>query len=101
MNSTVGLGTFLRLRRVERHLTLRQVCDLMAERGERIPPSTLSRVEQGKLDPNVRRLFLLLDLYGISPSDVGALVRQGDSAAFGIAGPPESGVVPTAQGGSS
>jgi transcriptional regulator with XRE-family HTH domain len=85
MNPTVGLGEFLRHRRLERHLTLRQVCDLMDERGERVPPSTLSRVEQGKLDPSVRRLFLLLDLYAIPLADVSALVRQGGALAFGVA----------------
>jgi tetratricopeptide (TPR) repeat protein len=65
----------LRRRRGELRLTLQQVSDRMADKGERIPPSTLARVEQGKLDPGVRRLHLLLRLYDLPPHLVSDLVE--------------------------
>lgn len=56
-------------------MTLRQVCADLAARGELLPPSTLCRIEHGKLEPSVRRLFLLLDCYGRSPEDLLGVVR--------------------------
>jgi tetratricopeptide (TPR) repeat protein len=56
-------------------LSLRDVADRLAERGDRIPPSTLARIEQGKLDPGVRRLHLLLALYNVPPHLVADLVE--------------------------
>jgi tetratricopeptide (TPR) repeat protein len=45
------------------------------ERGERLPPSTLSRIESGKLDPGVRRLNVLIRLYDLQPDYVADLVE--------------------------
>lgn len=71
-----GLGELLRLTRRKLGLTLREVCKRLAERGEQLPPSTLSRIEQGKLDPSVRRLFLLLELYDVPAFVASELVKQ-------------------------
>jgi transcriptional regulator with XRE-family HTH domain len=57
---------------------LRQVSNEIEKHGEWLPPSTLSRIERGKLDPSVRRLFLLLDLYRVSAIDVADLVRSAE-----------------------
>jgi tetratricopeptide (TPR) repeat protein len=56
-------------------LTLRDVSEKLEERGERFPPSTLVRVEQGMLDPGVRRLHMLLELYDIPPHLVADLIE--------------------------
>jgi tetratricopeptide (TPR) repeat protein len=56
-------------------MTLREVSERIAESGESFPTSTLVRVEQGKLDPGIRRLHLLLRLYGIPPHLVADLVE--------------------------
>jgi tetratricopeptide (TPR) repeat protein len=56
-------------------MTLRLVSERLAERGDRIPVSTLARIEQGKLDPGVRRLHLLLDLYRVPPHLIADLVE--------------------------
>ena len=77
-----GLGDLLRRARVGRRLSLRQVSNEIEKRGEWLPPSTLSRIERGKLDPSVRRLFLLLDLYHLEAMEVADLVRR--------TGPPRS-----------
>lgn len=71
-----GLGPLLKNSRMIRRLTLRQVSIKLAEKGEELPPCTLSRIEHGKLDPSVRRLFLLLDLYHVPASLIGQLVRR-------------------------
>src|SRR5262249_23300035 len=42
---------------------------------EAIPASTLVRVEQGRLDPGVRRLSALLRVYGLDPEYVSDLVE--------------------------
>ena len=75
-----GLGKLLKTSRSVRRLTLRQVSIRLAEQGEELPPCTLSRIEHGKLDPSVRRLFLLLDLYHVPASLIGHLVRRACNA---------------------
>lgn len=60
-----AVGRLLKEKRVQLKLTLREVSDLTADEGERIPASTLARVETGALDPGIRRLNLLLRLYRI------------------------------------
>ena len=75
-----GLGKLLKNSRSVRRLTLRQVSIRLAEQGEELPPCTLSRIEHGKLDPSVRRLFLLLDLYQVPASVVSYMVRCACSA---------------------
>ena len=72
---SIAVSKLLRERRVEHKLTLRAVSDRLAERGERIPVSTLARIEQGKLDPGVRRLHMLLELYRVPPHLVADLVE--------------------------
>ncbi len=71
----LAVAQILRDRRKELRLTLQQVSDTLAEQGQRIPTSTLNRIEQGKLDPGVRRLYQLLDLYHIPPHLISDLVE--------------------------
>lgn len=70
-----AVSRLLRQKRLECKLSLAAVSERLAKRGHRIPPSTLGRIEQGKLDPGVRRLYLLLDLYRIPPHLVSDLVE--------------------------
>ena len=65
---------FLKQARQNRNMTLRDVSDQFEARGESMPPSTLSRIEQGKLDPRARRLIFLMDVYGIPLSAAQHLV---------------------------
>jgi tetratricopeptide (TPR) repeat protein len=69
------VGRLLRSRRKELGLTLQAVSEQMAARGEPFPTSTLVRVEQGKLDPGVRRLHLLLRVYDLPAQLVDDLVE--------------------------
>ena len=76
LKTSAAVGRLLKRRRQELRLTLRQVSDrLAAERSERIPVSTLARIEQGKLDPGVRRLHLLLRVYDVPAHLVSDLVE--------------------------
>ena len=50
------LAAFLRDRRKDRRLSLRDVERRTGEDGRPIPFSTLSRIESGAIDPGVRRL---------------------------------------------
>lgn len=77
---SMAVGRMLRNRRKELRLTLREVSEQLEQRGERFPTSTLVRVEQGKLDPGVRRLHLLLRLYRIPPHLVADLVELEEHA---------------------
>ena len=70
-----AVGRLLRKKRRELKLSLQAVSERLSARGHRIPPSTLGRIEQGRLDPGVRRLYLLLDLYSIPPHLVSDLVE--------------------------
>jgi len=72
---SIAVSKLLRERRAVHKLTLRAVSDRLVQRGERIPVSTLARIEQGKLDPGVRRLHLLLELYRVPPHLVADLVE--------------------------
>lgn len=56
-------------------MSLSAVSERLEDRGHRVPPSTLGRIEQGKLDPGVPRLHMLLDLYRISPDLVSELIQ--------------------------
>jgi tetratricopeptide (TPR) repeat protein len=75
LKPSLAVGRLLRQRRKEMRLTLREVSERMADRGDRIPTSTLVRIEQGKLDPGVRRLHLLLRLYDLPAHLVADLVE--------------------------
>jgi len=46
-------------------MTLQQVSERTGEGGHRIPTSTLVRIEQGRLDPGLKRLRRLLDVYKV------------------------------------
>jgi tetratricopeptide (TPR) repeat protein len=72
---SLAVGQLLRQKRQELNLSLQTAAKKLEERGHRIPPSTLGRIEQGRLDPGVRRLHLLLDLYQIPPHLVSDLVQ--------------------------
>ena len=80
LKPSLAIGRLLREKRKERRLTLREVSERMAERGGRIPISTLVRIEQGKLDPGVRRLHALLRFYDVPPHLVADLVELEDLA---------------------
>jgi transcriptional regulator with XRE-family HTH domain len=58
-----ALADLLRQRRLELGLTLRQVQQETEALGRPIPFTTLARVEQGRVDPGVKRLHFLLRLY--------------------------------------
>jgi len=61
------VAKLLRKERLGQKLTLREVAERLMKEGERLPESTLTRIEQGKLDPGVRRLHYLMRAYSISP----------------------------------
>ncbi len=69
------VSRFLRQRRQRLSLSLRDVSARLAETGERFPPSTLARIEHGKLDPGVWRLHQLLKLYDVPPHLVADLIE--------------------------
>ena len=60
-----AVSRLLRDRRKGLKLTVAEVTRRLAATGAPIPHSTLVRIEQGKLDPGVRRLHQLLRLYEI------------------------------------
>jgi transcriptional regulator with XRE-family HTH domain len=68
------VAEFLRDLRRGRRLTLRDVERRSGEMGEVIPYSTLARMERGLIDPGIRRLHLLLRLYGVSLAVAGDLL---------------------------
>jgi tetratricopeptide (TPR) repeat protein len=72
--SSVAVGRLLRRRRSELRLSLKQVSDHVALSGDRIPVSTLARIERGELDPGIVRLNKLLRLYRIRPHLVSDLM---------------------------
>lgn len=74
----LAIGRLLRQRRIALRLSLREVSARLAERGHSLPPSTLSRVESGKLAPRATALFLLLDLYAIPLQVAANLVVAGE-----------------------
>lgn len=59
------VADLLRNRRKHLGLTLRQVEERARAVGAPIPFSTLARVENGKVDPGLRRLHALLRVYGL------------------------------------
>ncbi len=67
LKSSKSLGRLLHKRRKDLGITLREVSERAAELGDRVPPSTLARIEQGEKDPGVLRLHLLLRVYDLSP----------------------------------
>ena len=59
------VGDLLRKGRERLGYTLRDVERLTADHGNLIPFSTLARIEQGRLDPGLKRLHALLRLYSL------------------------------------
>ena len=70
-----AVAELLRAKREELGLSLREVEKRTAEAGELIPFPTLARVEQGRVDPGVRRLHLLLRLYQVPAGFVSDLIE--------------------------
>ncbi len=89
---SASVGDLLRFRRKRLGYTLREVERLTAAQGNQIPFSTLARIEQGRLDPGLKRLHALLALYGLpiqAAGDVldleaisGTVPVRGDSSAL-------------------
>ncbi len=75
-----ALGTALRRQRERLGLSLRDVSFQTGRAGEVLPPSTLARIEQGKTEPGVRRLFQLLALYELPAQYASDLVQLEDQA---------------------
>lgn len=65
IHPSAALAKLLKDRRREMGLTLREVQRQTEEIGQPIPSATINRVEQGKVDPGVKRLHVLLRLYGV------------------------------------
>lgn len=80
-----AVADLLRHRRQALGLTLRAVEKLAADAGNPIPYSTLARVEQGLLDPGVKRLQQLLRLYQIPLQVAGDALDVEDMASKPIA----------------
>jgi transcriptional regulator with XRE-family HTH domain len=71
-----SVGELLRNRRRRLGYTLRQVEQLTSAQGNLIPFSTLARIEQGRLDPGLKRLHALLQLYGLPIQAAGDLLEM-------------------------
>jgi len=69
-----AVGELLRGRRQHLGYTLREVERLTSAQGNLIPFSTLARIEQGRLDPGLKRLHALLQLYGLPIQAAGDLL---------------------------
>lgn len=69
-----SVGGLLRDRRQRLGYTLREVERLTSAQGNVIPFSTLARIEQGRLDPGLKRLHALLQLYGLPIQSAGDLL---------------------------
>ena len=103
-----SVGELLRNRRRRLGYTLREVERLTSSQGNLIPFSTLARIEQGRLDPGLKRLHALLQLYGLpiqAAGDLldieaiaGSLSVEGDVVTLGERGAKawQSGDLPTA-----
>lgn len=60
-----AIAQMLKHRRQELGLTLRDVQEQTEALGRPIPFTTLAKVEQGRVDPGVKRLHVLLNLYNL------------------------------------
>jgi len=69
-----SVGELLKGRRQHLGYTLRDVERLTSSQGNLIPFSTLARIEQGRLDPGLKRLHALLLLYGLPIQAAGDLL---------------------------
>ena len=87
IRTSASLGGLLRARREALGLSLYQVADQTKRSGEAIPPSTISRIENGHTEPGVLRFHQLLRLYNLSPQYV---AERLDLERLGIAEPPSA-----------
>ena len=69
-----SVGELLRDRRKRLGYTLREVEKLTSTHGNLIPFSTLARIEHGRLDPGLKRLHALLQIYGLPIQAAGDLL---------------------------
>ena len=81
---SAAVSHLLRDRRKGLNLSVAEVTRRLAAKGTPIPHSTLIRIEQGKLDPGVRRLHQLLRLYDIPPELVADFVDLENMAAKSV-----------------
>ena len=65
LSPSPAVAQLLRERRGELGLSLRDVQRRTESLGSPIPFTTLAKVEQGKVDPGVKRLHLLLKIYDL------------------------------------
>ena len=86
VSASPAVGRLLRESRKRRGWTLKRVVEQCEERGQPIPLSTLAKIEQGRVDPGIRRLKTLLDLYRIPSELAHDMVELEQMAAV----PPES-----------
>lgn len=76
VKASVAVGRLLHRRRRELGWSLQETSDrLFEDKNHRIPPSTLAKIERGRLDPGVRRLHYLLSLLGIPSPLIADLVE--------------------------
>lgn len=75
LKASKAVAQLLRARREELGFSLREVEKRARDEGEVIPFPTLARVEQGKVDPGVRRLHVLLKLYQVPVQLVSDIVE--------------------------
>jgi tetratricopeptide (TPR) repeat protein len=65
LSPSTAMADLLRRRRLQLGLTLREVQEQTGALGKAIPFTTLAKVEQGRVDPGVKRLHQLLRLYNV------------------------------------
>src|SRR2546425_2255438 len=70
-----AVADLLQRRRQELSLTLRDVARKSSEDGCPIPFTTLAKVEKGKVDPGLKRLYRLLNLYHLPLQMIGDLLE--------------------------
>lgn len=76
-----SLASFLRQRRQELGMGLRDVQSRSAELGQQIPFSTLAKIEKGTVEPGMVRIELLLELYGVPMAVLDDLLSMEEFAA--------------------
>ena len=81
IHPSAALAKLMKERRLEMGLSLREVQRETEEAGVPIPFSTLSKVEQGKVDPGIKRLQVLLRLYRVPVQLAADLLEIEDFAA--------------------
>src|SRR5262245_29206516 len=70
-----ALASFLRRKRLSLSMTLQDVSERTKQLGDKIPPSSLHRIESGRAEPGYRRVHQLLGIYKVSPEYASDLVE--------------------------